>query len=185
MNVTIISALSGELHFDMSAENLVQLIGAATRYAADSPASAETAKESVQEYAKKQEKPANKVERMFGDYKNRIPIPAVLPKVPAAQRKEQDISEFKGFMYIECEGCGAVRGYYSKMHHDKFHCECCGHVTQFKSLKTMYPKCSKCGATFKYLTNLDDEHITYACLDCHAPIDMELNKRGSTYVTIR
>lgn len=193
MNITIKCDLCGEMEFKMTEEKATQLIGQACMFSSEfqcEPELYEDAVKNVKNYAEKKpeqklEKPANKVERMFGDYKNRIPIPAVLPKVPAAQRKEQDISEFKGFMYIECEGCGAVRGYYSKMHHDKFHCECCGHVTQFKSLKTMYPKCSKCGATFKYLTNLDDEHITYACLDCHAPIDMELNKRGSTYVTIR
>lgn len=188
MTVKIISDLSGELHFDMSAENLVQLIGAAARYAADNPAAAvfEAAKDAAQEYAKqseaKPEKPVSKVERMFGDYRSRIPLAAVVQPMSAVRKPMQEEC-YKGFLMIQCEDCGKVRGFYAKNPQSVYYCEC-GCQTKLKGLRPMYPKCVKCGNTFKYMTNIEQSHIEYSCLDCGSPIDLELNKRGDTFVTV-
>lgn len=185
MNVKIISDLSGEMQFDMSAENLVQLIGAATRYAADNPAAAvfEAAKDAVRDYADrtevKPEKPVSKVERMFGDYQSRIPVQAVMP----ALRKPLPEGVYKGFLLIECEDCGKVRGFYAKNPQSVYYCQC-GCQTQLRGLRPMFPKCVKCGNTFKYMTNIEDNELTYNCLDCGSPIDLELNKSGSAFVTV-
>lgn len=185
MNVKIQCDLCGEMQFEMTEEKATQLIGQACMFSSEfkcDPELYEDAKNAVQEYAKqhevKQEKPASKVERMFGDVKARIPISAVIPKIPTIN------DTYKGFMYIECEGCGSVRGYFAKNPQQYYHCAC-GHSTHLRNLKTMYPKCGKCGSTFKYMTNCDDPVLTYTCLDCGAPIDMELNSKGTTYVTVR
>lgn len=177
MNVKIISDLSGEMQFDMSAENLVQLIGAATRYAADKPSAA---KDAVQEYAHqpevKKEKPARRVESMFGDYRSRIPVESVLPEVQKADEG------YKGFLLIECKACGKLRGFHAKIPISKYVCSC-GGKTPLKNLRPAFLKC-KCGSTFKYMTNIEDEAFTYNCLDCDAPIDLEENHSRSAFVTV-
>ncbi len=47
----------------------------------------------------------------------------------------------------------------------------------------MFMHC-KCGKSFRYKTNAETETITHSCLDCKAPVDMELNGKGTAYVTI-
>lgn len=165
MNVKIISELSGEMQFDMSAENLVQLIGAATRYAADKPA-AEV----------KKEKPTRRVESMFGDYRSRIPVDHVLPEVKKADEG------YKGFLLIQCKACGKVRGFHAKTPISKYVCACGGR-TPLKDLLPAFLRC-KCGSTFKYMTNIDDSEFQYNCLDCDAPIDLVLNHSGTAFVTV-
>jgi ribosomal protein S27E len=190
MNVKIISDLSGELQFDMSAENLVQLIGAATRYAADNPAKVsavyDAARDAVQEYAKqpevKPEKPMSRNERMFGNYHSRIPIASVVPPMPAVQNPKQEES-YKGFLLIQCEDCGKIRGFYARQPQTKFYCDC-GNETDLSGLRPLFLHCKKCGDSFKYMTNATDEHLTYECLHCGSPADLELNKRGDAYVTV-
>lgn len=183
MVVKIISDPSGELLFDMSAENIVQLIGAATRYAADKEKTrccneASMNGNYVKQPEAKQEKPASKVERMFGDVRSRIPVEAVTK--PLKNPNEG----YKGFLLIECDACGKVRGFYAKYPQSVYHCQC-GCQTILKNLRPMFPKCAKCGNTFKYMTNITKQEHTYNCLDCGSPIDMVLNKSGSAYVVWR
>lgn len=63
---------------------------------------------------------------------------------------------FKGFLMIVCEECGAAKAFCAK--------------------RETY--------SFRYRTNATAETITHTCLRCKAPVDMELNRRGSAYVTI-
>ena len=190
MNVKIISDLSGEMQFDMSAENLVQLIGAATRYAADNSevvtthyANDEIVGQTVETIPeKKLEKPVSKGERMFGDYHSRVPISSVVPPMPAVRKPKQE-GVYKGFLLIECEDCGKVRGFYAKNPQSVYYCDC-GCQTNLEGLRPMFPKCVKCGSTFKYMTNVESPTLTYNCLDCGSPINLELNKRGDTFVTV-
>ena len=37
---------------------------------------------------------------------------------------------------------------------------------------------------YKYKTNITDETFEYNCLNCGSPVDLELNSRRNTYVTI-
>ena len=50
-------------------------------------------------------------------------------------------------------------------------------------MRPMYLKC-KCGAEFRYKTNLTEKYITHPCVSCGAPVDMMLNSRETAYVTI-
>ena len=182
MQVKIITDLSGELQFDMSAENYIQLIGAATRYVADNSESVVTTHyadgEVVgQEVERIPEKSVSKVERMFGDYRSRIPVSAVIPEVKKADEG------YKGFLLIRCEECGDLRGFYAKNPTTHYFCKKCDHKTPLDQLIPAHLNC-KCGSRFRYLTNYPDEYLTYNCLDCGAPVDLELNKNGNAYVTV-
>jgi ribosomal protein S27E len=190
MNVKIFSEMSGEITFDMSEASFMQIIGAATMYAKNHvekrekvSAAYDEALKGIKEYAAKQpevkpEKPVSKVERMFGDVRSRIPVAAVTKPL-----KNQD-EGYKGFLLIECKGCGNVRGFYAKYPQSVYHCQC-GCKTKLEGLRPMFPKCAKCGNTFKYMTNITKPDYTYNCLDCGSPIDMVLNKNGSAYVVWR
>lgn len=63
---------------------------------------------------------------------------------------------FKGFLMIVCEECGAAKAFCAK--------------------RETY--------SFRYRTNAKSETITHTCLRCKAPVDMELNQRGTAYVTV-
>ena len=51
-------------------------------------------------------------------------------------------------------------------------------------LRPLFLKCGKCGAEFRYKTNITDKYITHTCVKCGAPVDMMLNTRETAYVTI-
>lgn len=163
MNVKIISDLSGELQFDMSAENYIQLLGAATRYAADGD-------------------PSETVTTFYADGKPyreervRIPIDSVLPEM---EKQEQ---EYTGFLLIQCEDCGKIRGFCAKSPISSYICDC-GHATKLDALKPALLRCRKCGENFKYKTNIQSERFAYSCLNCGKRNRLFLNSDGDTYIT--
>ena len=88
---------------------------------------------------------------------------------------------YSGFLYIKCEKCGTSRGYCSKEKIRYSSCRC-GHNTPLSGLKPMYVEC---GGRFKYLTNMNEAQFETDCLQCGAPIDLELNSRRNSYVTMK
>lgn len=90
---------------------------------------------------------------------------------------------YKGFLLIVCEECGAVKAFCAKRETYSFRCDECGYETPLENLRPMYMHC-KCGKSFRYKTNATTETITHTCIACKAPVDMELNRRGTAYVTI-
>ena len=84
---------------------------------------------------------------------------------------------------IENDYCGAVKAFCAKRETYSFRCQECGHETPLEGLRPMFMHC-KCGKSFRYKTNAETETITHSCLDCKAPVDMELNGKGTAYVTI-
>lgn len=118
----------------------------------------------------------SRVERMFGDFKASR---AAESKEPEQQNRPEG---YYGFLLVKCEQCGKVRGFHAKKITDKYSCEC-GGVTELRDLKPLHLRC-KCGSKFTYRTNMDEEFFDYPCLSCGNPVDLELNKRGDTYVTM-
>ena len=91
----------------------------------------------------------------------------------------------KGFLLIRCPECGEIRGFCSKQPITITSCRNCETEIPLGDLLPAYVKCGKCGSQFKYRTNISDkEPFTFECLDCEAPIDLQLNSRGTAIVTI-
>ena len=62
-----------------------------------------------------------------------------------------------------------------------YKCEC-GHETHLEKLRPLYLHC-KCGAEYRYKTNLQTSIYVYNCLHCGNPVDVKLNNRKTAYVT--
>lgn len=119
-------------------------------------------------------RPRKRVERMFGARESW--------DAQSGLDADEGQGPYKGFLLIVCEECGAVKAFCAKRETYSFKCPC-GHETALENLRPMYMHC-KCGKTFRYKTNAQTETLTHNCLDCKAPVDMELNGRGTAYVTI-
>ena len=94
-----------------------------------------------------------------------------------------DEGPYKGFLMVKCEECGAVKAFCAKRETYGFKCDKCGAQTPLEKLRPMFMRC-KCGKEFRYKTNLTEKYVTHTCISCHAPVDMELNRRETAYVTI-
>lgn len=185
MNVKIITDLSGEMQFDMAEDKVMQLIGAATMYAADSTtnetvtthwADGEIVSQEVVREPETKKKPTSRVESLFGDYRSRIPISAVMPSV----KKNEE--SYRGFLLIQCDDCGKLRGFYAKTPQTYYFCDC-GHETKLENLRPAFINCKKCGDSFKYMTNVKDYAFTYRCLNCGETAYLRLNQKGNAYIT--
>lgn len=89
---------------------------------------------------------------------------------------------YKGFLIVECEHCGKTRGFCAKQPVSSYVCEC-GQRTELHGLKTAHLQC-KCGSHYIYRTNISEMRFDFPCLNCGNPVDLELNRRGDTYITI-
>lgn len=90
----------------------------------------------------------------------------------------------RGFLIVECVGCGQTRVFCSRAEITSSRCKRCGHITPLNRTYTRpaYARC-KCGREFKYQTNATTDTLTISCINCGSPIDMRLNARGTAYVT--
>lgn len=178
----IIKTPFGEMNFDMAQEKAAELMQMAFQYAAGQKPVPETPPlpPPVAQEPRKAPAPINKpqsrVERLFGDFKRESAGKATAP--PPAEPEE-----YKGFLLLKCENCGKVKGFCAKHPISEHRCDC-GAVTKLRGLKCAHLKCGKCGSSFTYKTNIDSEVFDYPCLHCGSPVDLALNKRGDTYVTI-
>lgn len=117
----------------------------------------------------------SRVERVFGAKETW--------STTSAPNPDEGQGPYKGFLLVVCEECGEIKAFCAKRETYSFRCDKCGHETALENLRPMYMHC-KCGKSFRYKTNAESETITHTCLDCKAPVDMELNKKGTAYVTI-
>lgn len=111
--------------------------------------------------------------------------PSTIPKksyVPAEEIKKPAPRAYQGYLYVKCESCGKTKGFCVKTPIKKHSCEC-GHATALENMKPMTAKC-KCGAYFKYLTNLTDSVVSIDCHKCGAPVDLEFHEKNDEYTTI-
>ena len=103
---------------------------------------------------------------------------------PPQQEYHDNEGPYRGFLMVRCEACGKVRAFCAKRETYGFRCDDCGEQTPLENLRPLYLKCGKCGAEFRYKTNITEKHITHNCVKCGAPVDMMLNSRETAYVTI-
>lgn len=183
MQITMLTPF-GEMKFDLPPEKATDLVQRAFQYAAgrepeqNAPLSATTEPPTPQKAPEPTIKPQSRVERMFGDF--RAAGRQGDGKLSAAGRREPEA--YKGFLIAKCEHCGKIKGFCAKQPITQFLCEC-GKKTELHDLKMVHLKC-KCGSQYNYRTNMTEEVFDFPCLKCGNPVDLELNKRGDTYVTI-
>lgn len=140
----------------------------------------------------------SRVERLFGrreSWPNATAAATPSQDKPKAEAEETEDTgpeasfsrrAVKGFLIVECENCGQTREFCSRAEITSNRCHSCGHVTTLGKtyMRPAYAKC-KCGREFKYQTNATGDTITINCIACGSPIDMQLNGRGTAYVTLR
>ena len=140
----------------------------------------------------------SRVERLFGrreNWPNATAAATPSQDKPKAEAEETEDTgpeasfsrrAVKGFLIVECESCGQTREFCSRAEITSNRCHSCGHVTTLDKtyMRPAYAKC-KCGREFKYQTNATGDAITINCIACGSPIDMQLNGRGTAYVTLR
>lgn len=95
---------------------------------------------------------------------------------------DDDQGPYKGFLLIQCEECGEVKAFCAKKEVYGFKCSC-GCETALEKLRPVFMHC-KCGKTFRYKTNMTQDTYSHTCISCEAPVDLELNKKRTAYVTV-
>lgn len=107
-------------------------------------------------------------------------------KPPKVEIPKQDEVSYKGFLYIKCKHCGAVKGFCSKHPLDHYKCDSCGGKTEFSDERMVRMKidCMNCGSHFDYYTNITDDMILYDCIKCQSPIDLVFNERRNQFNTL-
>jgi hypothetical protein len=88
-----------------------------------------------------------------------------------------------GFMSIQCEQCGDIRGFNSREVLEYSRCRECDHKTFLTDLAPAVLHC-KCGVMSVISTNMTDAIITITCPFCKAPVDLELDRSGRGYETL-
>ena len=172
----------GELNFNMPEKQALDLIQNAFQYASrkepeEIPKEAPSVAQEPSKAAQPMNKPQSRVERLFGDFRGKAE-----EKSEPEKPEEHEPEEYRGFLLIKCKHCGKIKGFCAKTPISEFTCGC-GGKTELYGLKPAHLHC-KCGSNWKYKTNITDETFDYNCLNCGSPIDLELNSRRNTYVTI-
>lgn len=172
----------GELNFNMPEKQALDLIQNAFQYASrkepeEIPQEAPSVAQEPPKAEQPKNKPQSRVERLFGDFRGKAE-----EKSEPEKPEEHEPEEYRGFLLIKCEHCGKIKGFCAKTPISEFTCDC-GEKTELYDLKPAHLHC-KCGSNWKYKTNITDETFDYNCLNCGSPVDLELNSRRNTYVTI-
>lgn len=126
-----------------------------------------------------EEKPAPRVERMFG-----------ARETWTAERGNHAPSgrtPVKGFLHLTCPDCGNSFTTFLKEPKDVFYCRSCGGKIplDFPQLRRFRAAFHKCGASpITYRTNSNDANISVWCRNCGAEIDGVLHRLRDEYETI-
>lgn len=210
MNVKI-RTVFGELSFNMTQDDALALISTAAKYAngyegtdgtdqrndalpALAYAADAIAKMAIPQTHLNTEKetnappsdkpaPKSRLESLFGEKADwKLPTTPEAPKEEAESGTEAEPQTYKGFMYVECEKCGVLKGFCVKQPITYHKCEC-GHKTELRDLRPAFVQC-ECSKRFKYRTNIQSESFTINCLNCGSPVDMELGSKSNAFVSV-
>ena len=143
--------------------------------AADAPAKEET----MEDYGFTKSVRAarnSSVARMFGERHN-----APVTTTPADTFNRDG---YRGFLIIKCRSCGNVHSFCPQQSIKSYICPKCNSTTELRGMRPAFINC-KCGKSFKYMTNIQDEQFTYTCFQCGGPNDMKLNGKKNAFVNIK
>lgn len=101
-----------------------------------------------------------------------------------SKRMNDGQGSYRGFLMIRCEECGEVTAYNARFETFQFRCDHCGNKTALENLRPLYLHCMKCGGDFRYKTNITGDSFRHKCLRCDTEVPLELNGRGTAYVTV-
>lgn len=175
MRVTI-STPTTTADYEMTKEGLVELTKLALRYSLDMTPEPSPAFEKITVTTP----PATKETA-----EAKHPLPTIKIDEPAkSESSENEDKRYSGFMIVECENCRKQHVFFAKVAIGSQYCQKCGHETKLHDLKYVIADC-KCGSHVRYKTNSKQRVLSVDCIKCQAPIDMELNGRTNTYVTMR
>lgn len=90
----------------------------------------------------------------------------------------------KGFVYLMCPECGYARGYNLKSPQSSFYCLACHNEFLLDNLYEMKVQC-KCGASFGYRTNMNQDVFEVPCLRCGNPVPIVYNNKKGIYQTMQ
>lgn len=91
---------------------------------------------------------------------------------------------YKGFLYIKCKHCGAIKGFNAKKPLTGYACTECGEITELDDLEPLRVQC-ECGGDFRYMTNIDADMFDVECLRCGTPVSVIHNKKKHMYTIIK
>ncbi len=112
-------------------------------------------------------------------------IPETFPELTVKTSQEPNESGYKGFMLIQCEHCGKIKGYCIKEKQNQYFCTDCKEITKFKdNMKRLYLNCG-CGTTSGYWTNIIADIMDVNCIECGAPVPVKYNDKKNIYETLR
>lgn len=168
----------GEMNYNMPPEKVSDLMQRAFQYATGPSGEKLQHKTPTAAQEPEQPRPTERPQRCVDN----------IPEISEQQNNPEEetkhgTEEYKGFLLIKCKHCGKVKGFCTKSTIRQHICEC-GKETELHDLKPMFMDC-KCSHKYKYMTNITDERFEYNCLNCGSPVDLELNSRKNTYISIK
>lgn len=104
------------------------------------------------------------------------------PELPRAVDGSDHGAGYKGFLLLECPGCGEVRAFNSKKPVTELVCRKCGQVTELEHLAVLEMACLGCGKTWGYRTNIEEPEIVSACVACGGEMSSRWDKDKHRYV---
>ena len=116
------------------------------------------------------------VARMFGERHD-----APVPQTPADSYNRDG---YRGFLIIKCRSCGDVHSFCSNQPIKSYICPKCNSTTDLRGMRPAFINC-KCGKSFKYMTNIQDEQFIYNCFQCGSPNDMQINAKKNAFANIK
>lgn len=127
--------------------------------------------------------PKSRVERLFGPREEWSTAP------PAEDQPEAEggtVRPVKGFLIIRCRSCGKSKSFFLREYATATRCAGCGEEIPLDGnlLRPAYMKCPACENALRYQTNFTGEQIEINCKKCGAPVDLELNGKGTAYYTV-
>ena len=111
--------------------------------------------------------------------------PASPPELPKAADGPDQGTGYKGFLLLECPGCGAVSATNARQPITEFACRRCGQTTNLGNLAVLEMACPSCGKTWGYRTNIEEPEIVHACIACGGEMTSRWDKDKHRYVPVK
>lgn len=184
MNVDIRTVL-GERRFDLTTEQMAKLLELAEQWEALTGRAPEQKAAPEPEWkaapSERPEAPTAPPENSTKPSREE-PWFGTKPKVKAVSGTSTESAPepdrtHRGFLMIRCEECGKITGACVKNPITDFRCSC-GHSTPLRSTLRPLEYTCKCGANFRYYTNLEDKMVKIDCFNCGAPVTVVLGPKG-------